>query len=257
MFGLVSPGNDGLVPYLVRMLWNAHDLHQGADSAEEKSAFFAAARRFKETMSIADCRPHFLGVWDTVSSVGWIGSPVALPFTNDNPDPAIIRHAVSIDERRAFFRTNLFSGSHADIRQVWFPGVHCDVGGGYPEAESGLSKYALAWMIGEASTAGLLMDEERLALVLRHQGKGFVTASPDALLHDSMTAPWRAAEFVPKRYWDRFAEQETWRINLFRHRSMGTAPVVHDVAWELPNGYASRLPGDAIRLSQFTRPTSI
>ena len=44
-----------------------------------------------------------------------------------------------------------------DLKQVWFPGVHCDVGGGYPEPESGLSKIALRWMLKEAITAGLLV----------------------------------------------------------------------------------------------------
>jgi uncharacterized protein (DUF2235 family) len=65
---------------------------------------------------------------------------------------------------RAFFRTNLwipkgplpYSGPR-DLKQVWFPGVHCDVGGGYPEPESGLSKIALRWMLKEAITAGLLV----------------------------------------------------------------------------------------------------
>lgn len=67
-------------------------------------------------------------------------------------DIQIGRHAVSIDERRAFFRTNLWfrregGGGPLDLKQVWFPGVHCDVGGGYPEEESGLSKIAREWML--------------------------------------------------------------------------------------------------------------
>src|SRR5215510_9374897 len=49
---------------------------------------------------------HFVGVWDTVSSVGWIYNAVKFPFTRAarNPDFNIVRHAMSIDERRAFFR---------------------------------------------------------------------------------------------------------------------------------------------------------
>ena len=35
-------------------------------------------------------------------------------------------------------------------KQVWFPGVHSDVGGGYPESESGLADLALDWMLSEA-----------------------------------------------------------------------------------------------------------
>src|SRR6476660_9458461 len=45
---------------------------------------------------------------DTVSSVGWKTNPLKLPYTTDNPDIDIARHAVSIDERRAFFRNHLW-----------------------------------------------------------------------------------------------------------------------------------------------------
>ena len=97
-----------------------------------------------------------------------------LPYSANNPDIAIGRHAVSIDERRAFFRTNLWrpdppsaDSGPKDLKQVWFPGVHCDVGGGYPEAESGLSKFALEWMVREAALVGLLID---LAETRRNHG---------------------------------------------------------------------------------------
>jgi uncharacterized protein (DUF2235 family) len=82
---------------------------------------------------------HFVGVWDTVSSVGWIWNPGTYPFTAGNPSVELIRHAVSVDERRGFFRENLIRREPGqDALEVWFPGVHCDVGGGYPEEESGL-----------------------------------------------------------------------------------------------------------------------
>ena len=49
-----------------------------------------------------------------------------------------------------------------DIEQRWFPGVHSDVGGGYREDESGLSKIPLIWMIDEAEKAGLRVTESNL-----------------------------------------------------------------------------------------------
>jgi len=93
---------------------------------------------------------------------------VCLTFS-DNPDIEIARHAVSIDEHRAFFRNNLWrpgtdsTRPHGprDLKQVWIPGVHCDVGGGYAEAESGLAKIALEWMLEEAEANGLLVDRAR------------------------------------------------------------------------------------------------
>ena len=62
-------------------------------------------------MSGADCRPWFVGVWDTVSSVGWIENPLKLPYIADNPSIQIGRHAIAIDERRAFFRSHLWRPS--------------------------------------------------------------------------------------------------------------------------------------------------
>ena len=51
-----------------------------------------------------------------------------------------IRHAVAIDERRAFFRQNLFRPAPGqDVLELWFPGVHSDIGGGvHPKRRSTL-----------------------------------------------------------------------------------------------------------------------
>src|SRR5207249_3609227 len=119
---------------------------------------------FKRTMTRVECKPWFVGVWDTVSSVGWIENPLHLPYVSNNVDIEVGRHAIAIDERRAFFRTQLWipdltkAWGPKDLKQVWFAGVHCDVGGGYPEAESGLSKIPLKWMLNEGKAYGLLVD---------------------------------------------------------------------------------------------------
>jgi uncharacterized protein (DUF2235 family) len=140
MYGLLPPGNEPLVPYAIRMM-NATNRHGSGAAA------FELAEDFRGTFRGTICKPHFVGVWDTVNSVGWVENPLKLPYSANNPDIAVGRHAVSIDERRAFFRTNLWrpdpptaDSGPKDLKQVWFPGVHCDVGGGYPEAQSGLSK---------------------------------------------------------------------------------------------------------------------
>jgi uncharacterized protein (DUF2235 family) len=155
------------------MAINTIDSKNGNRSAEEKR-YFNLAADFKSTFSTQICKPWFVGVWDTVSSIGWYENPLRLPYTSNNPDIEIGRHAIAIDERRAFFRTNLWmpkdcpsQSGPRDLKQVWFPGVHGDVGGGYPEAESGLSKIALQWMLNEAINAGLLVSPGRMDLVLR------------------------------------------------------------------------------------------
>jgi uncharacterized protein (DUF2235 family) len=51
---------------------------------------------------------HFLGLWDTVSSVGWAWAPEHFQFTMNNPGVEIVRHAVALDERRVYFVQNLW-----------------------------------------------------------------------------------------------------------------------------------------------------
>ena len=144
-YGLLAPGNTALVPYAIRLLWRWHV----AKNENDKAKWFSLSEQFKQTLSVGDCPIHFLGVWDTVSSVGWVANPMSLPDTARLPNVSIVRHAVSIDERRAFFRTNLVDKTHGEDRaEVWFPGVHCDVGGGYSEATSGPVYSAVTVLVG-------------------------------------------------------------------------------------------------------------
>lgn len=247
LYGLAARGNDALVPYAVEMLWALAKASEGAPYA----AAAGLARDFKRTISSRACKTHFLGVWDTVNSVGWIGSPLTIPYGRDNPDVAIVRHAKALDERRGFFRVNWFKeDDRRDVQEVWFPGTHCDVGGGWPEAESGLSKYPLAWMAAEAIKAGLLVDPSRLDEVLGRSPGSYAPASPTAKIHFGMGPVWALAEFVPKKHWNFEKQDWEWRANLFRRRSLPAAPIVHDVAWEIP-GY--KTPEGAVRLSEAFR----
>ena len=265
MYGLLPRDNDRLVPYAVRMMWAINRLRKRGKPNASRDArikeYFRLAAQFKRTFS-RRCPLHFVGVWDTVSSVGWFSSPVSLPFTGSNPDISIGRHAVAIDERRAFFRTNLWRRATGpamtgpkpgpkDMKQVWFPGVHCDVGGGYPECESGLSKLALEWMIAEAVGAGLIVDTNAVELVLGRRGKKYAQPDPNAPRHESLTRWWRPVEYLPRPHWDQNLEKSEWRANHMHPRSWPAKPVVHDAAWQRDNGtYAACLPKDAIPLSQ-------
>ncbi|TCD62865.1 hypothetical protein EIP91_006271 [Steccherinum ochraceum] len=67
---------------------------------------WAQSTAFKKAFSI-DVDIEFLGVWDTVCSVGLI--PRTLPFTASNESIKTFRHAVSLDEHRAKFKANLFN----------------------------------------------------------------------------------------------------------------------------------------------------
>jgi uncharacterized protein (DUF2235 family) len=251
MYGLIRPGNEPLVPYAIRMMMAITKLSEDKAAETELSGYFQLAQDFKQHFCIDGCRPHFVGVWDTVSSVGWIESPVRLPYTSNNPDIAIGRHAIAIDERRAFFRTNLWrpspsDGGPKDLKQVWFPGVHCDVGGGYPESESGLSKIPLQWILEEATDAGLLVDPGRADLVLGRSGGAYVPPNPKAEMHESLTVSWWPAEFIPKKHYDWNSKQESRHMNLFRRRTIPPGALIHQSAYERGEAYSSRLPSDAV-----------
>ena len=93
------------------------------------------------------------------------------------------------------FKHNRFNDAHAepqDILQVWFAGVHADIGGGYPEKESGLSKYPLLWMIDEAVKCGLTVNQatvNQLAWGIQRKGSPYSYVVPDVRgdLHNSLS----------------------------------------------------------------------
>jgi uncharacterized protein (DUF2235 family) len=249
MYGLLPKGNEPFVPYAVRML---HAVNSAED--EERGANFKLAQDFRDTFDKGGrCRPYFVGVWDTVSSVGWVENQLRLPFTASNPEITHGRHAVSLDERRAFFRTNLWwpgrtpeTTGPKDMKQIWFPGVHCDVGGGYPECQSALSKIPLKWMMDEAAALGLIFDDERRATVLGDRGGGYVKPDPAADAHESLSGWWWPAEFVLKRHYDRDRKLDSRRMNLGRRRKIPPRSSIHRSAYERSAEYAKRLPADAV-----------
>jgi uncharacterized protein (DUF2235 family) len=220
--GLLMEGNEGLVPYAIRMI-------------KQKKIDFQVTSDFKCTFS-RDCKPHFVGVWDTVSSLGWVYDPVRFPFTRatKNHDIRTVRHAVSIDEHRAFFRENSFgvpASPDQDVLEVWFAGVHSDVGGSYPESESQLSKIALRWMLCEAKLSGLKVDPVREADILGAR-LPYVAPDPDTQnQHESLHGWWWIAEFWPKIVHLESAGG-TWQksigMNLARRRFIPPDSLVHE-----------------------------
>ncbi|HEX3341294.1 MAG TPA: DUF2235 domain-containing protein [Pseudolabrys sp.] len=262
MYGLLARGNEPLVPYAIRMLRAINKLDErtrgdGKRAHKAKAArnqYFRLASQFRKTFSAHDCRPWFVGVWDTVSSVGWIGNPLKLPYTADNAHIEIGRHAISIDERRALFRPNLWylrrrppQSGPKDLKQVWFPGVHSDVGGGYPESESGLAKVALEWMLQEARHAGLIVDPLRMARVLGQVGGGYSQPDPRANMHESLKGLWLLAEFLPKQRYDPALRKNRSRFNLGARRVIPAGSCIHDAAYQRGTQYNARFPVDAVR----------
>lgn len=112
-----------------------------------------------------------VGVWDTVGSLGIPSAfggidPIAYGFldTSLHPDVLNAYQALAIDEMRAQFPPTLWTSQAAPgqtLEQVWFCGVHSDVGGGEPLGAPGttaLSDITLGWMMSKASVLGLQFD---------------------------------------------------------------------------------------------------
>jgi hypothetical protein len=142
---------------------------------------------------------RFIGVWDTVGALG-IPDDLALMNLLDKPEKwrfhdttlgesvRTARHAIALDEMRASFTPTLWEhGEGRDVRQVWFPGVHSDVGGGY--ADCRLSDGALRWMIDEAREAGLQFNDRIV---------GQVSGDPQGTLHDSVTGVFKGLRTRPR-----------------------------------------------------------
>jgi len=209
-FGLMEPRNLNLLDYAYRAYKRI------GESAGE--ADFAEMRLYERILRPDRPTIRFMGLFDTVTSViEWTQAGITLKshaFTARNPSVRTLRHAVALDERRAMYRPQLWppgqvfaanrfdpaSAVPQDQSELWFAGVHGDVGGGYPEAESGLAKIPLAWMIAEAATAGAVFTARTVNELVLGKGKdgSYVAPDPQAPRHFSLTGAWKILEWVPQ-----------------------------------------------------------
>lgn len=159
----------------------------------QRAALLASLDKYK----LFDAKITCLGVWDTVGSLGIPVDPLGIDNkiygfldTNLHPDVQNAFHAVSIDERRSEFPPTLWTPPFAQgqrVEQVWFAGVHCDVGGGY--SETGLSDIALSWMLSNARSCE---PTNQVELVDAVAGAYLNVEAKHALdtIHESWTILW-------------------------------------------------------------------
>lgn len=140
-------------------------LGNGPPNEEAEDKLACEFRRFSRQEEV---RIAFIGVWDTVKAYGYL-KPKGLPFVRNNEIADVVRHAVSLDERRSPFQVTGWSDRvvrekniRQDILEVWFSGDHSDVGGGH-EDQNLLAKAPFDWMLGEATKQHLLAELERYA----------------------------------------------------------------------------------------------
>jgi uncharacterized protein (DUF2235 family) len=163
VFGIFRQGSDNLVPYAVS---------EYAKQERRDQQFFEVLRTYAKTHAVAHAdRPkdhapvQFMGLWDTVKAAGHLGRTLRWPYTRQLPHAQTVRHAVSIDEDRRPYAAylvhktderHLLASADQDIVEVWFAGVHSDVGGMFAKGAR-LSDIPLKWIADEAVAHGLLV----------------------------------------------------------------------------------------------------
>jgi uncharacterized protein (DUF2235 family) len=162
--GLIRPGSENLVPYAV----SRYAFNQDIDKREQEVARFSHAfcRRTENEPLWATVKRNnprqvshhavpvdYLGLWDTVKAAGILRlGTLNWPYTHQLPNAARIRHAVSLDETRRPYREFLVTPRPEPLQdtaqEVWFAGVHSDVGGTFEHAENAplLSTITLKWI---------------------------------------------------------------------------------------------------------------
>jgi uncharacterized protein (DUF2235 family) len=190
-------------------------------------------RSFRNKFCIEDItRIKFIGVWDTVGSLGipvpWFNSynleeykfhDITLSSTID-----YAYQALAVDERRVNFEPSIWqlsenttTGSATVLEQRWFSGVHCNVGGGYENR--GLSNNTLQWMVEKARAVGLGFTNSKLTDYL-----------PDTLATMGNSYTWM--------YWVR---KKIWRpVNQLKN----SFQVIDDSVYERMKKYKDYYPGN-------------
>lgn len=123
--------------------------------------------QFRADFAVADRTPiKFVGVWDTVGALGipipHAGSLGDKKFFFHDTEPSRIiqcaRHAVAMGERRRHYEPVLWTPKPGlDLLQVWFAGVHSDIGGAFTDSP-GLGDLSAKWVLDEAAARKLKLE---------------------------------------------------------------------------------------------------
>ena len=161
-FGILRPGMEVMVPTLLNSYF------RNRSTQAQKDEFDRVKGQISQLFSsdaASQARIWFVGVWDTVESVG---APVPGLRKKITAVPSIVgkrfdnvRQCLALDEYRTTFKPRPYLiqqgydyAAHGQtIRQEWFDGGHCDVGGGNANAQAGLSQQTLLWMVKEAASS--------------------------------------------------------------------------------------------------------
>ena len=231
VFGILRQGSENLVPYAISEYTKQESKQENLQgSKRDWSISREYVRIFGGNVGLrhkGHAPVHFVGIWDTVKAAGHLGRQLRWPFTRQLPHVQTVRHAVSIDEQRRPFVEYLVyptSPQHllkADqsLVEVWFAGVHSDVGGAFPKGTQ-LSNIPLKWMAEQAAHKGLLIRSRSYSSLSKQVGDAEATGTPHGM-------------------------KKLWRLLGTRHRTIPTGAMIHasvEVRIKHDPAYGKRLP---------------
>lgn len=213
LIGLLRPGSENLLDFAL-----ANYTKKGKKKWADLSAFKGAL-----CQQVNDASPRYqvpiqyMGVWDTVKSVGLFRDSTRLAYTDTLPNVKSLRHAISLDEKRSKFRPDHVTGHgglDGAVQSMWFEGVHSDIGGGYIDEERGLSDHAMSWIMEGAAAQGLSFNDSKfLSNIQKRKTDAIKNANGNEkqgeinyyTAHDSLKPIWWVAGWLkrelPNRIW--------------------------------------------------------
>lgn len=181
----------------------AYDIYKISDEEKRKKT----AADFIKKHHTMWVKIKFLGCFDTVAALGVPVKPISVvmdkipgfehEFHNFRLSQSV-EHAVqalAIDDERETFHPILWDAEcepGQTIKQVWFCGMHTDVGGGYPESD--LSDIPFEWMKNQAVAKGLRIYPNHKVVI-----KGDV----NGVMHNSRGEGWTKLYTKKERFWDK------------------------------------------------------
>jgi uncharacterized protein (DUF2235 family) len=227
VFGLFRPGSENLIPYAIHAMSGgdpntsprtgpaatADGTTPHPDSGGERGSttndHWRLVFQFADTFGrrgANDAIPipvRFLGLWDTVKAAGNLRGQITWPFTRHLPHVKDVRHAIAIDEWRrpyaSYGVSPLTDGPGAveqTLEEVWFAGVHSDVGGMFPKGAH-LSDIPFKWMAQHAVASGLRVHPDRFAEAQREVTKDDATGDPHHMSPFWLLSGWPHRRVVP------------------------------------------------------------
>ncbi|KAN0129047.1 Uncharacterized alpha/beta hydrolase domain (DUF2235) domain containing protein [Lactarius tabidus] len=208
--GLLRTGNNEQIPFAFEMYTDretSKDIPIDSDHPERVETT-TTAQEFKKAFCHDGVNIHFVGVWDTVSSVGVFRNKY-YPGAELAENICFFRHALALDERRVkyipeyiFAERKLFlvgEFGRPRCKEVWFRGFHSDVGGGnIKNITSDNGAIPSRWMAYEAMLAGLEMAPFRDVITAKNL--------EPKIGKESMTFLYALMEYVIPVKWENHTE---------------------------------------------------